>query len=80
MPALTVKNIPDELFEQLKTSAQIHRRSINSEVIHCLEVALIPNRPSPAHTLAAARALRAQVKVKRLSTRDIAAAKDEGRR
>lgn len=80
MSALTVKNIPDELYDHLKASAQAHRRSINSELIHCLEATLMPSRPGAAEMLAAARALRTQVKAKRLSAKDISAAKNEGRR
>jgi len=26
MPALTIKNIPDTIYEQLKTAAELHRR------------------------------------------------------
>jgi plasmid stability protein len=37
MATVTVKNIPDELYERLKTVAQINRRSINSEIIVCIE-------------------------------------------
>jgi plasmid stability protein len=37
MPTITVKNIPADLYERLKESAQAHRRSINSEVIVCIE-------------------------------------------
>jgi antitoxin FitA len=40
MANVTIKNIPDELYEQLKQRAALHRRSINSEVIVCLEHAL----------------------------------------
>jgi len=80
MPALTIKNIPNELYDHLKASAQAHRRSINSELIHCLEETLMPSRPDSADVIAAARALRAQVKAKRLSAKDISAAKNEGRR
>jgi plasmid stability protein len=32
MPALTVKNIPDDLYDHLKVSAKAHHRSINSEL------------------------------------------------
>ncbi|MGC8703572.1 MAG: FitA-like ribbon-helix-helix domain-containing protein, partial [Thiomonas sp.] len=39
---LTLKNIPDEVYQRLKTSAEIHRRSLNSEAIVCLESVLIP--------------------------------------
>lgn len=38
MPAtLTLKNIPDAVYERLKRSAEAHRRSVNSEAIACLE-------------------------------------------
>ncbi|MDD5095523.1 MAG: Arc family DNA-binding protein [Dehalococcoidia bacterium] len=37
MPTITVKNIPSDLYERLKQSAAENRRSINSEVIVCIE-------------------------------------------
>ena len=37
MRTITVKNIPPELYERLKMSAAENRRSINSEVIVCIE-------------------------------------------
>ena len=40
MATITVKNIPDDLYEELKNTAYIHRRSINNEVIHCIENAI----------------------------------------
>ena len=41
MPAtLTLKNIPDEVYERLKASAETHRRSLNSEAIVCLKSVL----------------------------------------
>jgi len=30
---LTLKNIPDELYGRLKQAAEVHHRSLNSEVI-----------------------------------------------
>ncbi|MEN8174442.1 MAG: Arc family DNA-binding protein [Pseudomonadota bacterium] len=80
MPALTVKNIPDELYEHLKTSARVHHRSINSELIHCLETALMPRKPRPEELVATARALRRQVKATRISIKEIDAARKEGRK
>ena len=41
---LTLKNIPDEVYQRLKASAESHRRSLNSEAIVCLESVLIPGR------------------------------------
>ena len=37
MRTITVKNIPDDLYERLKKSAADSRRSMNSEVIVCIE-------------------------------------------
>lgn len=58
MPTLTVKNIPDELYERLKQSAGEHRRSLNSEILVCLERALYSERVDPQAVLARADALR----------------------
>lgn len=55
---LTLKNIPDEVYNRLKLAAQTHRRSMNSEAIVCLEAALMPSKLTPAERTARARALR----------------------
>ena len=34
MASLTIKGIPDDLLDQLRRSAELHRRSLNSEVLH----------------------------------------------
>jgi hypothetical protein len=39
MVTLTLKNIPEELHEQLKESAERNRRSLNSEILIRLEAA-----------------------------------------
>lgn len=80
MPAMTIKNIPDELYNHLKAAALVHRRSVNSELIYRLEASLLQRKAAPAELLQAARALRQQVGTKRVSTRAIDAAKREGRR
>lgn len=79
MTALTIKNLPDDLYDQLKASARIHHRSINSELIHCLETTLKPRKVDPHEVLAAARTLRAQVRAQSISAGDINAAKRDGR-
>jgi antitoxin FitA len=58
MPTLTIRNVPDHLYEQLKQSAMQHHRSINSEVLVCLERYLITPERSKAATLARIRQLR----------------------
>jgi len=37
MPTVTVKNIPDNLYDYLKQTASLNHRSVNSEIIVCLE-------------------------------------------
>lgn len=61
MATMTVKNIPDQLYLRLKESAVAHRRSINSEVIVCLETALGGARPAAIARLARIDALRRRV-------------------
>jgi antitoxin FitA len=76
---LTLKNIPDEVYERLKASAESHRRSLNSEIIVCLESVLIPGRVPPAERLARARALRSALPKVRFKAKDIDAMKRERR-
>jgi plasmid stability protein len=76
---LTLKNIPDDVYERLKASAEAHRRSLNSEAIVCLESVLLPARTEPAERLARARALRAGLPRGKFKARDIDAMKREGR-
>ncbi|MBE9539080.1 MAG: Arc family DNA-binding protein [Proteobacteria bacterium] len=79
MPAITVKNIPERLYQHLKASAHIHHRSINSELIVCLERVLLPTRIPPHELITTARALRGQVKSPILSDEEIDKAKVHGR-
>ena len=58
MPTLTLKNIPDDLYVQLKEYAKINRRSINSEIILCIEKTIRSNRVNPETVLTKARNLR----------------------
>jgi antitoxin FitA len=76
---LTLKNIPDDVYERLKASAEANRRSLNSEAIVCLEAVLFPGRLDPAERIARARALRAALPKTKFSARDIDALKRAGR-
>ena len=75
---LTLKNIPDDIYERLKASAEDNRRSLNSEAITCIERALMPVRRSPTERIARARELREALST-RFRCADIDAAKREGR-
>ena len=76
---ITLKNIPDEVYERLKFSAEVHRRSLNSEAIVCLESVLLPGRLPPTERLARIRALRSRLPKVKFKARDIDALKREGR-
>lgn len=58
MATITVKNIPADLYQQLKRSAEANHRSLNSEIIVCIERAVQAQRIIPAELLAEARSLR----------------------
>ena len=76
---LTLKNIPDAVYERLKAAAQTHRRSLNSEAIVCLESVLLPTKMAPSERLARARALRATLPSGNFLVSDIDACKREDR-
>jgi plasmid stability protein len=76
---LTLKNIPDDVYDRLKRSAETHRRSMNSEVIVCLEAVLQPARVTPTERLARARELRGALQQGKFRARDIDTLKREGR-
>jgi len=79
MPALTIKNIPSDLYDELKIIAKQHHRSINSEVIVCLKRSLLPKRISPNERLSTIQAIRSQVKPNTITAEDIDQAINEGR-
>ncbi len=79
MPALTIKNIPDDLYDELKNIAKQHHRSINSEVIVCLKRSLFPKRISLDERLSTIRAIRSQIKPNTITAKDIDRAINEGR-
>lgn len=76
---LTLKNIPDDVYERLKLAAVRHRRSLNSEAIVCLEAVLVPGARMPGERLARARELRAALAAEQFLAQDIDALKRHGR-
>lgn len=80
MPTLTIKGMPDALYERLKARATEHRRSLNSEILVALEQALAAPAIDPAAALARIDALRASLDVPPLTDARLRAAKLRGRR
>ena len=79
MPALTIKNIPDDLYERLKESARVHRRSLNSEILYCVERTLIPYRIDASEHILTARKVREKTADYPLKDEILKAAKNSGR-
>ena len=79
MPALTLKNIPDNLYLQLKKAAQAHHRSLNSEILYCVERALGTHKIDVSEHLTMARTLREKTHANPITYDELTAAKNEGR-
>jgi plasmid stability protein len=79
LPTITIKNIPDDLYEDLKQTATLHRRSINSEVIYCIEQTVRSRQIDPHEYLHRVETLRRRIKVPPLTDALLRQAKAEGR-
>ncbi len=79
MPTITVKNVPDDIYEDLKNSASIHRRSINSEVIFCIEKAVRSHRLDPNELFTRVEAIRNKIDVPPLTDAVLRRARGDGR-
>ena len=79
MPTLTIKGLPDPLYRRLKQQAEAHRRSLNGEIIVCLERAVGVGRPDPTAWLSEARALRERLRLRPITDRQMRAARQAGR-
>jgi plasmid stability protein len=76
---ITLKNIPDTIYDSLKQAADAHHRSINSEAISCLERVLLPSRTGQEERMARARQIRTSLNPKQFKAADIAKAIEQGR-
>ena len=79
MPALTIKNIPDDLYARLKVSARVHRRSLNSEILYCVERTLVPYKVDVSEHIFSARKIREITAEYPLTDELLSAAKNDGR-
>ena len=79
MPTITVENIPEELYKRLKRSASIHQRSLNDEVLACIQSVLGVHKIDVEDTIARARELREKMPGIWLTDDEINKAKRAGR-
>jgi antitoxin FitA len=80
MSSITVKNIPNDLYERLRQSAAANHRSINSEIIVCIERTVQGRNKMDVETiLADARRLREQIGRLPITDEELTKAKQAGR-
>lgn len=75
---ITIRDIPDDIYEKLKRQAELHHRSINSEVIVYLKKMVQSHRRDPDQIIARAKKLKVKAKGS-LSIEQIQEAIDKGR-
>jgi len=79
MPTITLKNIPNDLYTQLKKAANAHHRSLNSEILYCVERTLGIHKIDTSEYIEVARKLRAMTSQHNLTEQELNDAKNEGR-
>jgi antitoxin FitA len=79
VPTITVKNIPPEMYERLKELAKANRRSMNSEILLCIERVLGSRRRDIEGILERARQLRELTASHPISDEEMTRAIEEGR-
>lgn len=77
--SITLKNIPEHVYNSLRAAANAHHRSLNGEIIACLEQNLTPVKSNAIEQLAKARELRQTLAPYNFDANDIAEAIKQGR-
>ena len=79
MPAITLKNIPEDLYAKIKKSAAMNFRSINSEILFRLKSSIAQHRPETRILLSQIRDINRRLNLPMLDDTLINKAKNEGR-
>jgi plasmid stability protein len=79
MATVTIKNIPEPVYRELKRQAARHHRSLNQEVIAVLESASVSQRLDPEAFLARARQIRVTPRKELLTDARLTKLKRQGR-
>jgi antitoxin FitA len=79
MQSITLKNIPEEIHQSLKIMARIHHRSLNNEIITCLERYTHHDQSQTQSVLEKARFNRSKISTV-IKAKDIELAINEGRK
>ncbi len=78
MPGLTIKNIPDKVYRKLKHRAERHKRSLNSEILRCLESSVESGKVNAQELIKKARVIRESIDYM-ISEKEITGLKQNGR-
>jgi len=79
MANITVKNIPDDLYENLKTYAAMNHRSLNNEIIVCIEKVIKSRRIDKERFLERVQKVRRENKLPYLTDQSLNEMKTEDR-
>jgi len=79
MTTFTVKNIPPSLYDKLKKSAEQNRRSINSEILFCIEKSVQSQVLDTNKILVKARKLREHTQAVSLTDEELIKTIEDGR-
>jgi len=80
MPAITLKNVPTDLYQLIKKSASLNFRSINSEILFHLNKTLGYKPIDPEQLLERIDKLQKRISLPKLSDEMLKLAKNEGRK
>ncbi len=79
MVTVTIKNIPEEIYERIKTQAKVNHRSINGEILSILEQAISIPPINVQETLKRARKVRELTAHYKITADEIEKMINEGR-
>lgn len=79
MATITVKNIPDDVYELLKENAKENHRSVNSEIIIAIKMAVMRRRVDVDAVLEGARQTRELTAHYVITDEELTKFKNEGR-
>ena len=80
MVAITLKNIPPELYESLKQRSRENHRSLNGEILACLELATRIRPINVEETLERTRRIRELTAHYMVTDEELSRFKNEGRK
>lgn len=80
MANITLKGVPDDVYNDIRRSAEIHRRSLTQEILFRLERSLAERPIDVRDFLNRADRLRVKAKARRVTGTQLKKAREAGRR